>query len=317
MSLPAADDSTWAERWNRFWFTPVDPAPVGLLRGLTGLAVVLYLAAWSPRLTVWFGPTGLLPGDVVAELTGAPWWQRSYFFLLHTPAALWTAHGIGLAVACAMMFGWRSRFATPLTLLVVLAFIHRVPLVVGLFESVLVLLLLYLSLAPSGAAFSVDAWRRRRRGGSFPRTSWSANVVLRLIQIHLAALVLLMATTKLAGDVWWDGMALWWLAARTETRLVDLTFLHQPPGFYLINLWTHLIVAIELAFPVLVWFRATRGLACWLLFGELLSLVLVTGNLPLTLLFGVALLAFMPPGLPRAWWERLACRAAPALPQSD
>ena len=138
-----------------------------------------------------------------------------------------------------------------------------------------------------------------------------------MIQVHLAAIVLLMAATKLAGEVWWNGMAIWWLMTRTEVRLVDLTGLHETPGFYLTNLWTHAVVAIELSFPALVWFRSTRRVWCWLLFAELMLLVPITGNLPMTLVVGVALVSFASAETPRRWWDRLACSDQPALSQSE
>ena len=42
---------------------------------------------------------------------------------------------------------------------------------------------------------------------------------------------------------------MWWLIARPESRLVDLTWLYPTPK--LIDLWTHAIVLFELGFPVL------------------------------------------------------------------
>jgi len=74
--------------------------------------------------------------------------------------------------------------------------------------------------------------------------------------------------------VWWNGTAVWWLAARVDSRLVDLTgtFLASE---YLMNLVTHGIVIFEILFAGGLWFPATRrfvaraGLVAWPLIGVL------------------------------------------------
>ena len=58
-----------------------------------------------------------------------------------------------------------------------------------------------------------------------------------------------------------DGTAVWWLATRYESRLVDWTGI-LGASIYLTNLLTHGIVAFELTWPVMIWNRAARPL--WL-----------------------------------------------------
>jgi hypothetical protein len=80
------------------------------------------------------------------------------------------------------------------------------------------------------------------------------------------------AIAQLKGDVWWNGTAAWWLTARAESPLVDLTdvFLQSE---YLMNLVTHAIVVFEIVFAVGLWFRAARrplalaGVVAWPLVG--------------------------------------------------
>jgi hypothetical protein len=95
--------------------------------------------------------------------------------------------------------------------------------------------------------------------------AWSS-VPLRLIQVHLCLLYATMGLSKLMSDSWWNGTGVWWLMARPESRLVNLTWLAElqmgstPLGLYLINLWSHAIVFFELAFAVLIWNRLIRPL---------------------------------------------------------
>lgn len=120
-----------------------------------------------------------------------------------------------------------------------------------------------------------------------------ATIATRLIQIHLALFVAMMGFSKLSGDVWWIGTGMWWLMARPESRLVDLTGLHATPK--LVEAWTHLVVLFELTFPVLIWAPLARPLLlAWGLF-TWASIALVTGDVPFALMMCVASLAFVSP----------------------
>ena len=101
-----------------------------------------------------------------------------------------------------------------------------------------------------------------------------------------------MALTQLAGQVWWAGEAVWWLMARTESRLVNLTALSG--SMYLVNLWTHAIVLFELVFALLVWNRLARPLLLASAILLWVPLALLTGEVSFCMLMLVANLAFLP-----------------------
>jgi hypothetical protein len=106
-----------------------------------------------------------------------------------------------------------------------------------------------------------------------------------------------MGLTKLYGDAWWQGDAIWMLLAQTESRPFDLTGLRDAGQFgeYLLNLWTLAIVYLELLFPVLIWNRLARPLLValsaisWCLVG------LATGHFLFALTIIVASSAFLSP----------------------
>jgi hypothetical protein len=99
-------------------------------------------------------------------------------------------------------------------------------------------------------------------------------VSLGLVQVHAAAIAIAGLVAQLKGDVWWDGTAAWWLAARPESRLVDLTG-PLVRSEYLTNLITHAITGFEAVFAAGLWFGATQvplaraGLVAWPLVGVL------------------------------------------------
>ncbi len=293
--------------WNRFWYTPTDPLPLGIMRIGAG-AIALYLhATLSPDLVAFFGKGGLL--DKVEVSSMRPAYTQWFCFLdyLQSPSELWLGHLIAGVILVLFTIGFYSRITSVLSLYVVLCYMHRGPMITAQAEVILSMMLLYLCLGPCGRCLSVDAWRARRGKVQVESmSSWGANVALRLLQVHVSLIYLMMAAAKLKGGdfgpVWWSGDAMWFLIARPESRLVDLTFLHAYP--FVVNLWTHAVVAFELAFGLMIWNRLWRPLllgVSLLMWG---SLALVTGLIPFCLLMTLAGVAFVPGATLRGYFGR-------------
>ena len=271
-----------------------------------GLAAFYLVVSYTADLVVWFGPEGLLPVEVVRQLTGVsragPFEAQpaavrwSFLFLADSKGLLWCAHGVSLLVTLAFALGLFSRVTAVLSLAVVLSYVHRAPMITGPFESVLTMLLFYLCWAPCGARWSVDRWLAERKSPDAQSRevtlSIGANISQRLMQVHLSALYLLMGMSMLAGEVWWAGEAVWWLVARGESRLIDLTFLDR--HLLVINLWTHAVVLFPLAFGVFIWNSLARPLLLVLSLLLWVPLALVTGLVSYCGLMLIAGLCFLP-----------------------
>jgi hypothetical protein len=162
-----------------------------------------------------------------------------------------------------------------------------------------------LCLGPSGANFSIDALLRRRKQRSELRGadessvvySSGATVAIRLMQVHLTLIYAAMLISQLQGAAWWQGTAVWWLMARPDSRMVDLTGLsHMGLAFeYLVNFLTHAIVLYELCFVLLIWNAVARPLLLVIGVGVWVGLALVSGWVSFNLLMLVATLAFLSP----------------------
>jgi hypothetical protein len=173
--VPIADycqelSSRWGAAWNRFWFTPADPYGLCVMRIFAGLLAGWYLLSLSSDLVIWLGPDGLLPIATVQEMTAESdgYWngRASYFYAFDAPGPLWIAHILGLGVVLVFLVGWWTPVTSKLALVVVLAYVHRAPMIIGQFEPVLTMMLAYLCLAPCGRCLSVDSWLRHRRAAA-------------------------------------------------------------------------------------------------------------------------------------------------------
>jgi hypothetical protein len=310
--------STLVERfgngWNRFWFTPADPLPLCAVRiGVGGLALLL-LASLTPDLARFFAAGGLIDVETgTLEQIRGDTAGLSYLWYLQTSVELHVAHALGMLVVLAMTVGLWTRVTAPLALVVLLSYIHRGPILASQAELVLAMALLYLAIAPCGAVWSVD-WllaRRKAQGKAMlvarleqsARPSLSAAVPLRLLQVHLALVYAWMALAKLNdgafGDgeayyVWWQGHAVWWLAAKPQSPLVDFAPL-LADHMFVVNLWTHAILAFEIAFVLLIWNRTARPVLLLVAVPVWLSVALLTGLATFCLAMLAVQLAYVSP----------------------
>ena len=249
--------------WNRFWFTPADPATLGLIRICAGAMLFYTHLVWSLNLQAFFGPHGWLPASSV-RLLQRDTWSWSYLWWLRVAVALWSAHLAALVAFALLTIGlWSARrrsFRSSPRWPMSAARRDRCS------DSIRStrLLAMYLAVGPCGAAFSVDRWLARRRTGVAPpvRPSWTANLAIRLIQLHMCIIYLFAGTAKLTGPAWWDGTALWMAFGNMEYQSLDMTWMADWPQ--LINVMTHVTIFWEISYIALVWPRSPGpSCCCW------------------------------------------------------
>jgi hypothetical protein len=176
-------------------------------------------------------------------------------------------------------------------------------------DTMMMLLLLYLMIGPSGAALSFDAWWQRykaRRAGlppPRPEPSVSANFAIRLIQVNFCFIYLGSGTSKLLGPSWWNGTALWGVMAnysfnplRVGPYYDFLVFLSQHRWLWEICMAGGCLftLVVEIGFPFLVWRKSLR----WIMVGCSILLHtgigLIMGLTPFSLFMLAMVMSFVP-----------------------
>lgn len=274
--------SAWRRGWDAFFFRPADPTPLGLVRIAVGLLATWNLAVLGLDLQGWLGANGWADAEVLRRLWAeqSPW-HWSVWVWIPDPW-LRPAWGIALAVLIAFTLGLWSRVTAVLAWVIVVSTVRRAPVAVFGYDQIVSTWLLYLAVSgASGQALSLDRFfaRRRRARAEFtaerrqrpapngvwdyesgaPTPSVSANLGLRLIQLHLALIYGVAGLAKLQGPAWWAGVAVWPTLVDAEfSRNFDLTGLAHYP--VLIAFLTHATVALEVLYPILIWNRLARPL---------------------------------------------------------
>ncbi len=239
------------EAWDAFWFTPADPTLLGVLRVLTGLMLLYTHAVWGLVLGDFFGPGAWLSERLVRAIQDGSY---TYSFWWLVPGQwIWPAYGLSMAVLALFTIGLWTRGTSLLALAVTISFCHRVPAATFGLDQINAMLTLYLAIGPSGQALSVDRWLALRRAGAAARPSPSAaaNLALRLIQVHMCVIYFFAGTSKLQGEAWWNGEAIWRSFANLEYQSIDMTWLAWHP--WVLDLLTHVSVLWEVAFCALIW----------------------------------------------------------------
>jgi hypothetical protein len=303
--------------WNRFWFLPTDPLTLSVIRVLAGLIAFYTVLTFTPDLIAFFGPHGLLALENISRMQEPSYFSFSYFWLFDDPVQLQIAHWVGLTVLGMFTLGLFTRVTSVLSLVVMLAYFHRGFALMSEMEHILAFVMFYLCLGPSGEYFSLDRLLHKRRHPTPSNASltfakqpvvghWSATVALRLIQIHLTIVYFMMVVAQLREDTWWDGTAVWWMAGRQNSAMIDLSFLHSAP--FLVNLWTLGFVVFEICFGALAWNKILAPLMVVLSVFAWTSLGLITGMLPFAAIMIVAGLAFLSTGSMRTALESIGLK---------
>jgi predicted DCC family thiol-disulfide oxidoreductase YuxK len=276
--------SAVARGWDAFFFTPADPTPLGLIRVAVGALAFWSLLVYGLDLRDYFGSDGWADPNAWSGLRpnghgDEPGYGWS-FWLFVPDSMLRPAWVLGLAVLAMFPAGLFSRVTAVLAWAVVVSTAHRAPVSLFGFDQMVSTWLLYLAATgASGQSVSLDRFlarwgstraefaRRRtdaRRAVSLspptgvPTATVSANLGLRLIQLHLCLIYGMAGLAKLQGPGWWNGLAIWGTLASGEFNLIDFTWLAAFP--WLLNVMTHAAVAIEVTYPVLVWVPVLRPL---------------------------------------------------------
>ncbi len=313
------------EAWNRFWFTPADPATLSLIRVLAGGMLLYTHFIWSFDLAGFIGPDGYTPVELlrgqihVPPATAenpdpsAPWSLWSVFFWIPSTWLLWVVHIFALVVFLCLFVGLFSRIAALLGFLLAVSYVNRVtPGAYFGLDKTNCMLAMYLLLGPCGARYSLDRlWRLRKGTATDPAPSTAANLAIRLMQVHLCVVYLFSGLAKMEGTSWQLGTAVWWAAASYEYQSLDLTWLAAWP--MLVAILTHATVFWEAYYCCLVWNRFTRPWVLWMAVAVHGGIALFLGMITFGLAMIFANLSFLKPETVRRWVDPIAGRVSLAL----
>jgi hypothetical protein len=354
----------WAARAvERFFFTPTDPSTLGLVRIAAGILVLYVHLVYCIGLDNYLGPNAWVVNGGLGENVkrsesgvtnflrmGNTWqgpstgWNEndfehassevfhgqtmwSIYYHVEDPFWIRVIHGTVLLVMFLFTIGLWTRVTSVLTWIAALMYIQRLPGMLFGLDTMTNLGLLYLMIAPCGAALSVDRWLKVRRdkqrlGPNYvpapPEPLVSACFAMRLIQINFCLIYFAAGTSKLLGTSWWNGTAPNRFLLNYSFAPFDVEYYVKMLKFLASHRWmweTFGAIGVvftlftELGFSFLVWNRRTRWVmvSCAVLFHTQIALLM--GLVTFSLMMLALVLAFVPPECVRqtlqSWGESL------------
>ncbi len=296
----------WGAAWDRFWFSARGPQTLAVIRIACGAMLAYIHVVWASVIRDFMGTNAWISTDVVRSLHSTDW-AWSWLWYTDNPTLLGLHQAAAIVASLLMMIGLVTRVATVVSWWLTLMVCHRLTGTLFGLDQVVIMLSMYLMLSRCGSVYSVDSWLRERlsRSGKIRNNSWlswlfpsasrsiSNNVSTRLLQLHLCVIYLFSGLSKMRGEMWFDGSALWYSAVNYEYQSLDITWIGR--WRILVASLTALTVFWETFYIALVWPRLTRPLV-------LAMAVLVHGGIAIALgmvTFGsimiVANLAFVEP----------------------
>lgn len=247
--------SEWGRGWDDFWFAPRAPHAMAIIRILCGGMLVYVHAIWLSQANDFFGDDAWIDQSTIRYLHQGDF-SRSYLNYVSSPWLIAAHQILAMLAAAAMMLGWQTRFAVPIAWFMTLMVCHRQTGALFGLDQVVMMLAMYCMLCPCGSVYSLDSLNSQSSGKTSGKPSVAVNVSTRLLQVHLCIIYLFGGLSKMRGDFWWEGSAMWWSIVNYEYQSLSLVWLGRSP--LIIALLTHATLFWETFYAALVWPRLTR-----------------------------------------------------------
>ncbi len=278
-------------RW-RWWTEPVPAERLAALRvGVAGVLLLDLLLTYLPECRLFYGAGSWGDPAALAERLHPGSWNWSILRFVDDPRLLQTAMVLWIAAGLGLLLGWATRFCAVLAWVLSVSFSNLNPEIENAGDLSRSILLFYLMLTPCGAVWALD----RRRWGREPGPRHVFPWALRLLFVQMVFIYFCNGVFKLQGADWRSGESLYRVLG--DLTLARWSYAQFPIPFGITQLLTWFVLAWEVTFPLMVWWRWTRFVA--LLFGVLfhvgIGLSMELGG------FAPYMLCFYLPLIP---WER-------------
>jgi Vitamin K-dependent gamma-carboxylase len=280
-----------------FFFAPLRFRGLYVMRAVFGLIALFYYLRLLPNVQVFFGPSGVGGYRTAARWPTFPIGITEGFehfdVLRHvaSPGLVWALYGALLCAGLLFAVGLATRPMGLALAALHVAFAARQPYLTMGWAQLYPVFVVYLALAPSGQAWSVDAWLARRKDPTSQPPEVFSPWALRLLQVHVIAMYAMAGWPRFAAGAWLHGETVLHAAADTRFGRWGLDWHALQP---LLVVATYYALLIEPAATLLLPLRVTRRWCALGLLALHLGIELVADVGMWQFMMAGALCAFLP-----------------------
>lgn len=241
---------------DRWWFGYGSPVALGVFRILLGTLATVSLLMVSLFFREWFVESGFVPAAMARQFAGEAWRINPMRDVTSTPVMA-AFYGVVVVASVLTTLGLWTRVSSIVLAVGVVSLHHRNLLILHGGDTLMRVCLIYLAIAPSGAACGVDRlvalWK-----GKAPREHVPVPMLgQRLVQFNVALMYLTTVWHKRGGTYWFDGTATWYPGHLPEfNRFWVPQVLEQSMLF--VKVTTYGTLFAELALATLVFYKPFR-----------------------------------------------------------
>ncbi len=289
---------------------------MGVFRAIMGGLIFINFSMITIFYNDWFSETGYYP-SYMGSMTLSKDIYLTHDSSMHVPRIdllsgvsdyrILMAFNIFVLIAALLTcLGLFTRIASICLAIGVVTFHHRVSSILHGGDTVVRVSALYLAIAPSGAAFSLDRFFAVRKRLAPAQPTLVSMWPQRLVAFNCCLIYFTTTWEKWFGGLWKTGVATWYPARLHEfDRFPVPHFLNEFPMVYVTTYGT---LAVEFCMATLVWFKPLRK---WVLLSGMMlhGYIEYSMNIPLFGYLMVTLyLSFYEGEEVSAWFDRLKAK---------
>lgn len=243
---------------DQFFFAPSSGKVLAFFR--ITIAVFCLLKFWSiyDDLLNIFGSQGFVKGDVaaivLADYMPRIGWlsDRTVTWGISEVEVIYGLFFFFMLVLVLLGLGFQTRLMSILALFAHLMFLNAGKMFMYGMDYLTTSALFYAVIMPLGKFYSLDNFLRSK-----PQNPGTIPIFfMRILQMHLCLVYFFGGFAKSLGLHWWNGEAIWRAVSIPGFYQLDMTWLAAVPWLSVVLGW--LVLAVELGYPIFIWFRKTR-----------------------------------------------------------
>lgn len=263
----------WLRDVDNWWFGPVRPEALALLRIFVGFLTFLNLSLMTVNFWSWYSRKGLMPPELMDQELKYPsermfdGWPIQFDLPFPLPRLSlisssadekWIAVVFGITLIAALLFmvGRWTRISGLVLALGVLSIHTRNIYIIHSGDTLLRMMIFYLALGNAGAAYSWDRKIAIRKGLESAAPKMISAWPQRLVAFQISLCYFITVWWKWMGNTWMNGTATWYPSQLHEFDRFPVPAFSERQPF--IGITTYGTLLVELALAILVWYRPWR-----------------------------------------------------------